>query len=681
MDSQGKKKKRPAESTAQTVKRPIQPGDGADEIAKYKAKREAEMNRPVQPEKPKKPLNIITEDTVRDAMVTLQKYKSAKTTLETKIRDNELWYRLRHGSKFTSQVTNNDGTVTVPNASDPDVSSAWLLNAIMNKHADAMDNFPTVTVLPREPDDQEFAKSLTGVLPAVLEQNEFESVYSDVWWYKLKMGTGVYQILWDNKKLNGIGDIAIRKGDLLNLYWEPGIRDLQQSHNLFNVEYAERDDIAAQYPQFAEQIKSVDTDVKQYIYDDSVPTDTKVAVVDWYYKRITGTKNVLHYCKFCCGQVLYASENDPDLTDRGWYDHGKYPFVFDVLFPEEGTPYGFGYIDVCKNPQAYIDKLDSIYVKHSAMSRPRFFARKEMNLNENDLKDFTKDIVPYEGNANPNDAFFPINVPPLDGNYLAMLDRKINEMKETSGNRDFSQGSTASGVTAASAIAALQEAGSKTSRDSNKASYRAFQLVCYMCIDLMRQFYTSPRYYRITGQQGATEFSQFNGQDIAMQTIPTDGVQPQSSRMPYFDLRAVAQKASPFSTVAQNERAKELFSMGFYRPDMADQALACLKMMQFEGIDDVRQTISQNGTMMDAITQLGPIALALAKSVDASQGTQYTQQVAALLQRYMAINNQPSAGVDAESQTNALGDALNGSINQTSGNARKAAASRSTPRA
>ena len=53
-------------------------------------------------------------------------------------------------------------------------------------------------------------------------------------------------------------------------------------------------------------------------------------------------------------------------------------------------------------------------------------------------------------------------------------------------------------LTAASAIAALQEAGSKLSRDMLKSSYRSFAKECYFIIDLMRQFYDESRVYRIT---------------------------------------------------------------------------------------------------------------------------------------------------------------------------------------
>mgnify|MGYP007015030243 FL=1 len=82
-------------------------------------------------------------------------------------------------------------------------------------------------------------------------------------------------------------------------------------------------------------------------------------VVDWYYKRPDETgRMVLHYCKFCNGVVLYASQNDPALAESGLYDHGQYPFVFDPLFVEEDSPAGFGYIDVMKDCQTAIDKMN-----------------------------------------------------------------------------------------------------------------------------------------------------------------------------------------------------------------------------------------------------------------------------------------------------------------------------------
>ena len=157
---------------------------------------------------------------VRDAEATLQEYKRGKANLESRIVDNEQWYKLRHWDQIRASNRN---------PGDPEPTSAWLLNCIANKHADAMDNYPLPAVLPRERGDEQDAKMLSSILPVILEQNGFEQVYSDAWWYKLKTGTCVYGVFWDSSKNNGLGDIDVRSIDILNLFWEPGITNIQKS--------------------------------------------------------------------------------------------------------------------------------------------------------------------------------------------------------------------------------------------------------------------------------------------------------------------------------------------------------------------------------------------------------------------------------------------------------------------
>lgn len=107
------------------------------------------------------------------------------------------------------------------------------MNCILSKHADAMDCYPEPTVLPREPGDREEAGKLTRILPVILKKNGFKRTYSSAWWYKLKSGCAVYGVFWDAAKLNGLGDISIRRMDLLNLFWEPGVTDIQDSPHFF----------------------------------------------------------------------------------------------------------------------------------------------------------------------------------------------------------------------------------------------------------------------------------------------------------------------------------------------------------------------------------------------------------------------------------------------------------------
>lgn len=593
------------------------------------------------------PQRTIGAPEIEKAYHTLQKYKEGKANLERRIIDNEEWYKLRQWGRVNDRSTN---------PGDPEPASGWLLNAILNKHADAMDNYPEAHVLPREKDDTDAAKTLSSILPVVLEQNDYEQVYSDIWWYKLKTGTGVTGVFWDNTKDGGIGDIDIRRVDILNVFWEPGVTDIQDSKNLFVVEMADIEDMQQRYPD--RQIgRGSSLEVAKYLYDDTVDTTYKVAVVDWYYKLDRGGKTVLHYCKFVGSEVLYSSEDDEQTRESGWYAHGQYPFVFDTLFPTEGTPCGFGYIDMMKSPQAYIDKMDQVMLKHAMMgSRPRFFVRADGSINEEEYADWTKDFIHYSGSGDPRADMLPVEIPDLSGAYLTLRQAKIDELKETSGNRDFAQGGTTSGVTAASAIAALQEAGNKLSRDNIKSAYRAFRRVCYLVIELMRQFYDTPRYFRITGEQGQTEFVEFDNAAIAPQQQGMDFGMDMGVKQPIFDVRVTTQRSNPFNTITENERAKELYQMGFFRPDLTDQALAALEMMRFDGIEDVKERIARNGTMAQKIQDLQHQMMQMATIIDTMRGT--SDLTASMAQEFAGAQQAAQGGRAQENNRGVTTDGL-----------------------
>ena len=525
---------------------------------------------------------------IREANNTLQKYKQGKANLEQRIIDNEQWYKLRHWECMRDKKQQVQPT------------SAWLFNSLANKHADAMDNFPSPNILPREEGDKAEAEMLSSIIPVILEQNDFEETYDNVQDYRLKSGTGVYGIFWDNEKMNGLGDISILKADLINLFWEPGITDIQRSRHLFHVELADNDLLEQEYPQLRGKLSSSSIDLSKYVYDDTVDTSTKSAVVDWYYKKRQNGRNVLHYCKYVNDVVLFATENDPEMAERGWYDHGQYPFVFDPLFSMEGTPCGFGYIDVGKDTQAYIDRANQAIMQNMlANAKPRHFIRSDGSVNEAEYADTTKDFIHVDGSLG-QDSILPVQGKPLNNVYIEVLHDKIDELKETTGNRDISTGGTTSGVTAASAIAAMQEAGSKLSRDHNKASYRAFRKVVLMVIELIRQFYDLPRCFRIIGENGTARFVEYSNANLQPQMQGIEMGVDMGYRLPLFDVEITAQKASPYSKMSQNELALQFFGAGFFNPQMSDQALACLEMMDFDRKQGIMQRIAQNGMMYKA---------------------------------------------------------------------------------
>lgn len=607
----------------------------------------------------------IGKEAVQKATTILNKYKEGKANLEARIIENEQWYKLRHWECMRRSNSNKE-----PGQVEP--TSAWLFNCIANKHADAIDAYPSPNVLPREEGDKGEAEMLTSILPVILDMNDFEAVYDEVWTYKLKTGTGVYGVYWDSQKLNGLGDVTVKKVDLLSLFWQPGITDIQQSRNLFHVDLVDNDVLIGMYPQLEGKLGQSTINVSKYIYDDSVDTTNKSAVIDWYYKKVTGSKQVLHYVKYVNNEVLFATENDPNFAD-GLYEHGKYPFILDPLFKTEGTPTGFGYIDIGKSNQEYIDRGNQAIMENMlSNAKPRYFIRNDGAVNEAEFGDITKDFVHVDGNLG-QDSVLPIQGKQLNEIYVTVINNKIDELKETTGNRDISTGGTSSGITAASAIAAMQEAGSKLSRDASKSAYRVFRQLCLMVIELIRQFYDLPRCFRIMGQNGTARFVQYSNQGIKPQDQGMDFGLDMGLRIPMFDIEITAQKASPYSKMSQNELALQFYSAGMFSPQMADAALICLDMMDFDRKDFVQQKIAQQAGMLQQLMMLAQI-------IDQYRGDNMTSTAIAQQYGFAA----PSQDAEDESQNEEKpGNAKTSSGVGESGvtkNARERVAESTTPR-
>ena len=573
---------------------------------------------------------VIGREQIQKANLTLNRYKEGKANLELKIVENEQGYKKRHWEQMRDAKH------------DVQPASAWLFNSIANKHADAMDNFPSPNILPREEGDKAEAEMLSSIIPVILDQCEFEQTYSDVWDYKLKTGTGIYGAFWDASKLNGLGDISIKKIDIINLFWQSGITDIQDSRNLFHVELVDNEVLEQAYPQLRGRLSSATIDVAQYIYDDTVDVSEKSVVVDWYYKKNINGKTVLHFCKYVNDEVLYATENEiqpmmdemgnviaPAMAETGLYNHGQYPFVFDTLFNVEGTPAGFGYIDVGKDAQAYIDRGNQAIMRNMmANAKPRHFISTDGSVNEEEYADTSKDFIHVDGKLG-QDSIIPVQGKPLNDIYVTVINNKIDELKETTGNRDISTGGTTSGVTAASAIAAMQEAGSKLSRDNSKAAYRSFRKLCLMVIELIRQFYDMPRCFRIMGENGTAKFVEYSNAGIQPQAQGMDFGSDMGFRLPLFDIEVTAQKQSPYSKMSQNELALQFFGAGFFNPQIADQALACIDMMDFDRKEFVANKIAQNGGLYQQLLMAQQQMLMLAQMVDQDRGTNLAEQIAA----------------------------------------------------
>ncbi|MBQ8504553.1 MAG: hypothetical protein IJ491_09810 [Clostridia bacterium] len=573
----------------------------------------------------------IGEQQIKEARQRFKRYKDSKADLNKRLKENEKFWKMKH------LEGKGDGESHRP--------TGWLLNAIHSKHADMMDGFPEPSIRAQEEGDVKEAKILSEIVPVILRASGFKQAYDEVCSDKICKGTGVYGVYWDPTKKFGKGDISIENVNLLNLYFEPEVKDIQKSREVFLLEERDTEQLISMYPDKlkGKQLSVSETDFERYENDESVEHTDKCVVFDWYYKKWQNGREVLHYCKFVEDVVLYASENDTErpqaprfdpvtseplldefgqpimeeidrsIAEKGWYEDGNFPFVFDVMFRVEGSPCGYGYIDLFGGTQKNIDDVKHALRKVANIyANPKWFYNKSSGINLQDLTNSDKQFVPVEG-ALDIKQFEP---PQMPETVFQFLMNEIEELKEVTGNRDVNNGSTSSGVTAASGIAALQESAGKLSRHNLTNTYDRIGSLTYMVIERVRQFYNADRQFRIVGTDGREQFLHYTNANIKPQSLGNDFGNDFGYRLPQFDIIVTAAKATGYSKLSQNEFAIQLYTVGAFNPQNADVVLPMLQLMDFDDKDKVIQNVQKNATLFKQNQMLAQMALGLAKKYD-----------------------------------------------------------------
>ena len=579
-------------------------------------------------------LHKIKDIDVKKYIDAFTEYRTAREAYDMKIIENENWFRQQYWQYLIDKTEGNEPT------------SGTLLNAILNKHADLMDNQPAPVFLAREKNDEEEAERLTKVVPVIMQNANWDDVYDKYCMYKIKQGIGCLSVTWDDTLENGLGDIVINYLDILRIYWEPNCTNLQDSRYVFVTSLIDTDILKEQYPdkltESAETYGGQDAvQIKTYEGQDQTILANKTLVIDCY-ERTTAEdgRQIVHLTKIANDVVLESSITNADTAQTGIYAHGRYPFIIDQYISLEGTLEGMGLIDMNKNNQGYVDKLDTLSLNNSIVaSKQRWLTKEDGGVNPDDIIDLSKDVI-VSSTTVDDSAIRPFQANPLPDIVTKIRQDKIQEMKELSGNRDFNQGGTTGGVTAFGAIAALQEAGNKTTRDLVKSNYRSFKKLVTLVVELIREFYSEDRQFRIIGDDGKPQYITFNNQNMINQItnmdeayltdemgnqIPNPEWEPEY-RKPVYDIEIIPQKENPFNTISHNQMMLDLFERGVFNPEAAIPATLLLENMIFDGKEKLLLKIKENGEMYNQMMQMQQEFMQMQQIIQAQQAQIEEQQ-------------------------------------------------------
>lgn len=473
--------------------------------------------------------------------------------------------------------------------------------------ADQMDNMPEAALLPEQPQLQSIAEDLTDIVRFVMDKNQFERLHRQRVTDFFLTGTSVTQVTWDPDMHGGEGEVALVRRPIENFYWDPACEDIQDARALFVATFHPRSWYAQHYPDAAPYLQA-DAYAMEERLDatregqfDGIEED--ILMLEYWYRVYDAKtrRSAIHVAYIAGHALLYSSE---EAHPQGLYHHGRYPFVLDVFTHIEGQPVGNGMIHEFAPMQRYINRYAKYIDENTRMSaKVRLLVNHSAGIEDADLTDWNRNII--KGDNIGEGALRWFQSAPLSGQAHMQMASFQDQIKMDSGQNQFSRGEGGRGVTAASAIVALQEAGGKTSRLHTASLNDGFREMVEMILWLIAEFYDKPRTRLITGR---AEEEPRNVEMSGARMMRGDSYamgKPDDLPAPPYTVQVQVQRRNPARQQAQNEFILQMAQIS----GQSGQPIPPLKMaelLQMDGKDRLLpalRELDQTQQMMQMLTQ------------------------------------------------------------------------------
>lgn len=466
-----------------------------------------------------------------------------------------------------------------------------LKSTFNNCIADQMDNMPEALMVPETKELTDVADDLTDLVRFILNQNNYELVHRRRVEDFFCTGTAVTQIAWDKDMDHGKGNVAVLRWPIEAFLWDPAAESIQDARALFKVSWHPMSWYEQHYPDKFEEMGSDETVYSDLAVPESQETDQpgdeqKAMLIEYWYRLYDAKKRRYTInVAYLAGGVLLEKAEDV-------YSHGMYPFVVDAFTPIEGVPVGEGMVQELVPMMRYINRYASYIDMNLRMaSKGRLLVNRNAGIDKEALLDWENDVV--EGDRIDASALQWMQTTPFTGMVTSQMLQLQNDIKQDSGQNQFTRGETAGGVTAASAISALQEAGGKMTRMRTNALNSGFREIVEQVMWLISQFYDQDRVLFVTGRKEG-ELKEVDASPEHLFGRRKSGMIPP----PPYTVQVQVQRRNPLRQQAQNELFMQAYSMSAQAGQVFPLSVL-FELLQVDGKDKILPVLRQT----DAITQ------------------------------------------------------------------------------
>ena len=425
-----------------------------------------------------------------------------------------------------------------------------------NVIADQVDNLPEAQMLPEREETAQSAEEMSDVVSYVLYQAGWPGKYQTLMEDAIVTGTGVAQVFWDEEAEDGAGMVNVLAWHPEDFYPDPAAENIQDGRACFKATHTTVCWVEERYPHARGYVAADRT----ALWDEEAATgaaddDERTTLLEYWYKRYDAQsrRTRVHMALLAGGALLYSTElgfggAGKEEYAEGVYAHGQYPFTLYKYRNVWRKPFGTGMAHDYGRTQEAIDRYIQ-YIDDNAResSVQRHFIRRGSGVNPEDVADMRKTIIEWEG-SDIREVMQTVQAQPLSGQVYQMMTYLADAMKQDCGQNQFIRGEAGLGVTAASAIQALQEAGNKIVRWHSAIFKDAFREMVEQIIWVMSEYLAPGRTLRIAG--GWDSSGQMRERLV---TLIAPNAEGDALLRPAYAVRVDVRKSNPLQVQADNE--------------------------------------------------------------------------------------------------------------------------------
>lgn len=458
-------------------------------------------------------------------------------------------------------------------------------STIRTELAQLTTNKPNAQVIPASSEDRDMYAAMAGeqIWSNFYTDKKLKSIIRKTMWWTLVCGNGYLKTYWDATQ-GAVVPVETEKGLEAKPQGDVTFRHETPFHVL--VPDFREEEIEGQPFLIHAQVKSPEF-VKMHfpVALDGSPVDCTSAnamdILDDSFMNMIGTQNMNRQQSALILEVWIKPGMLPMLPEgafltivgnkivqgfQGWpFLHGKFPFAkFDHI--PSGKFYSTSLIeDLIPLQKEYNRTRGQIIEAKNRMAKPQLVAARG-SVDVSKITTEPGQTILYTPGFDPPR---PLPLQDIPSYVTQELERIIIDWSDLAGQHEVTKGQVPPGVTAATAIAFLQERDESKMIPTFDSMEEGIEKTAQMALSNVSQFWSAERIVKVTGPDGSFDAMAFKGSDLANN----------------LDIRVEGGSSLPVSKAARQAFLMDMMKMGFIDPNKG------LEVMEMGGINKIYDQI------------------------------------------------------------------------------------------